>query len=74
MLEEWKPVIGYEGLYEVSSLGRVRSLDRYYKNRHGGRTPINGKILKLVLHRTGYLVVSLYKENPKTGMSLPRRS
>lgn len=27
--EIWKPVVGYEGLYEVSSYGRVRSLDRY---------------------------------------------
>lgn len=28
MTEEWRPVIGFEGYYEVSSLGRVRSLDR----------------------------------------------
>ena len=26
--EEWRPVVGWEGLYEVSSLGRVRSVDR----------------------------------------------
>lgn len=31
MREEWKAVVGYEGLYEVSSLGRVRSLDRICK-------------------------------------------
>ena len=32
--EIWKPIKGYEGLYEVSNLGRVRSLDReiIYKN------------------------------------------
>lgn len=29
MAEEWRPVAGYEGLYEVSDLGRVRSLDRF---------------------------------------------
>lgn len=27
-LEEWRPVVGYEGLYEVSNLGRVKSVDR----------------------------------------------
>lgn len=27
-MEEWRPVVGFEGLYEVSDLGRVRSLDR----------------------------------------------
>lgn len=40
--EEWKPVIGYEGSYEVSNLGRVRSLDRI---NHRGST-LKGKILK----------------------------
>lgn len=29
MKEEWLPVGGYEGLYEVSNLGRVRSVERY---------------------------------------------
>ena len=28
MSESWKPVEGFEGLYEVSNMGRVRSLDR----------------------------------------------
>lgn len=28
IVEEWRPVVGYEGFYEVSSLGRVRSLER----------------------------------------------
>ena len=31
--EEWRPVVGYEGSYEVSSLGRVRSLDRYVHHK-----------------------------------------
>ena len=33
--EIWKPVVGYEGLYEVSNFGRVKSLDRWV--RHGGK-------------------------------------
>ena len=39
--ESWKPVVGYEGIYEVSSLGRVRSLDRVDSI---GR-PRSGKVL-----------------------------
>lgn len=33
--EEWRPVVGYEGAYEVSSIGRVRSLDREILGRWG---------------------------------------
>ena len=35
--EEWRPVVGWEGLYEVSDLGRVRSLDRVQEFYQGGR-------------------------------------
>ena len=34
--EEWRPVVDWEGLYEVSGLGRVRSLDRFVNNGNGG--------------------------------------
>lgn len=44
MEEIWKDVVGYEGLYQVSNLGRVRSLDRVVKSRNGFRT-IKGHIL-----------------------------
>ena len=32
MEEEWKDIDGYEGYYQVSNFGRVRSLDRYVKD------------------------------------------
>ena len=35
MNEEWKQIQGYEGLYEVSNLGRVKSLDRYILKSNG---------------------------------------
>lgn len=31
MIEEWKDIEGYEGLYQVSSLGRIKSFDRIIK-------------------------------------------
>ena len=35
MQEVWKPVKDYEGLYEVSSLGRIKSLPRFIENGKG---------------------------------------
>lgn len=57
MIEEWKPVVGYEGLYEVSNTGQVRSLDKYDTK---GRF-LRGKILKLKKCNNGYLGITLYK-------------
>ena len=34
MEEIWKDIEGYEGIYQVSNLGRLRSLDRYYTKPH----------------------------------------
>lgn len=42
--EKWLPVVGYEGVYDVSDLGRVRSLDRTDSRGHR----IRGRLLKLV--------------------------
>lgn len=53
--EEWRPVVGWEGLYEVSSEGRVRSLDRDTPNaRTGGTSRIKGRVLVGRINRGGY--------------------
>ncbi len=59
--EIWLPIKNYEGFYEISNLGRVRSLDRivYFKNNKGSRQYI-GKILKQKYHN-GYAYVNLNK-------------
>lgn len=61
-MEEWKDIEGYEGLYQVSNLGRVRSLDHYASN---GRTMIlyRGKVLSQNLGTNGYYSVQLCKNN-----------
>ena len=43
--EIWKPIAGYEGYYEVSSHGRVRSLDRIVKTKGNGVRSVKGRIL-----------------------------
>lgn len=54
-IEIWKPVVGYEKFYEVSSLGRVRSLDRYDSRGHRR----SGCIRKLIMEKNGYLRIAL---------------
>lgn len=44
--EIWKPVVGYEGFYEVSNLGRVKSLPRWVNTANGGKQYRPGEVLK----------------------------
>lgn len=63
MHEEWRPVVGYEGLYDVSNLGRVRSIDRFREEgcrKKCGYITRKGRVLKPVYNKsTGYYSVSL---------------
>lgn len=59
MEEIWKDVVGWEGLYQVSNFGKVRSLDRYVKGRLKNGRNIKGRILVLRYDKDGYLTVHL---------------
>ena len=72
-MEIWKDVENYEGLYQVSNLGRIKSLERDVFNYRG--TLINHmeeKILVPVLNNNGYLYVKLCK-NGKGKLMLVHR-
>ena len=56
--EIWKSVPDWEDYYQVSNLGRVRSLDRYCKNRAGSGKQ-TGRVLKAHKTNKGYMMVSL---------------
>ena len=58
MTEIWKDIEGYEGLYQISNLGRVRSLDRYVNDGRCIRC-FKGQILKQDKVGSGYLSVML---------------
>lgn len=62
MEEIWKDIEGYEGLYQVSNLGRVKSLRKEANIRNGGIRSCSERILK---QRTacGYKMVNLNKNN-----------
>lgn len=58
MKEIWKPVVGWEKLYEVSNFGNVRSLDRYVNAGHYQKF-CKGQLLKPTFHKSNYCIVTL---------------
>ena len=70
MIEEWRSVDGYEGCYEVSSHGRVRSVIRQILSGNHYQTA-NGKMLKLK-ELGGYFVIGLKKHNVASTKSVHR--
>ena len=60
MSEEWRDVVGYEGLYQVSSEGRVKSLERKARHWRGGERIQKERILKPDVSKDGYLRAALY--------------
>lgn len=61
--EIWKDVVGYEGLYQVSNFGNVKSLVRTVKKSDGRYMTIGGRILKKAIRRGGYYGACLRKDN-----------
>lgn len=57
MDEEWRPVVGYEWIYQVSNLGNVRSIDRIDSRKHKRV----GVVLKRMIDSHGYYEVNLCK-------------
>lgn len=60
MEEIWKDIKGYEGLYQISNLGRVKSISRSIKLKKYTKIS-DDTIMKLDLNKSGYLYVSLCK-------------
>lgn len=52
--EVWLPVVGYEGFYEVSDQGRVRSVDRTVQTKDGRRMSFRSRMIALHLDECGY--------------------
>ena len=72
MIENWKPVVGYEGLYEVSDHGRVRSLDRPIARIDGSHGLRRGRVLKQAVDRRGRHKVLLSLSGQKSKQLVPR--
>lgn len=70
--EIWTDIKGFEGYYQISSMGNVRSLDRYRKASHNSQSLIKGHILSLHLSRNGYVVADLHKNKKHTRKEVHR--
>ena len=67
MMEEWRDVKGYEGLYMVSNYGHIMAMDRMIGYRKGKLRKWNGRMKKPTITDKGYLKVTLYKNGkPET--------
>lgn len=64
--EQWRPVVGYEGHYEVSDHGRVRSLDRFVDTASGRRQYVAGRVIQpWTANRGGHTAVKLSRFGQK---------
>ena len=68
----WKPVVGYEGRYEVSNKGNIRSLDIYVNCRNGAKRLYKGRVKPLRKNNRGYVTVALCRDNKTTSFLLHR--
>jgi len=61
MKEIWRPVVGYKGLYEVSDLGRIRSVSRLVRGPRVLRVAY-GRMMSLHREKGDYFKVNLWKD------------
>lgn len=62
-MEEWRDIKGYEGIYQISNLGNIKSLDRYVEYSDRPKVFTKEKIRKPVIAKTGYYMVILRKHS-----------
>lgn len=66
VIELWKPIEGYEGLYEISNYGEVKSLDKWVDIGMGRKQFLKGKIRPSAVSSNGYRMITLTKNKRPT--------
>lgn len=72
MEEIWKDVPGYEGYYQASNFGRIKSLEKIVKHNCGGPKKLNERILNGTISSFGYIRVDLSKEGKSRRFAVHR--
>lgn len=70
--EYWSDIPNYEGYYQVSNHGNVRSLNRSVVQQNGRKQFIKGKTIKPHLTNKGYFKVHLWRDGKKISRSIHR--
>lgn len=70
--EVFVPIVGFEGLYEVSNLGTVKRVEHWVDRKKGGKQLLNEKICKHTKTKMGYYRLSLWKNNIGTPFLIHR--
>lgn len=60
--EVWLPVVGYEGFYEISNKGRLKTVKKTVRTKSNGRHPRKERILNPTINQKGYYHTSLHRE------------
>ena len=68
--EVWRPVPGWEGLYEASNLGRLRSFDKIVMRKNGRPLPVPGRIMRTSLNSGGYPSTVLVRDGVRTSVGV----
>ena len=71
-MEEWKDIEGYEGLYQISNKGRVRSLERYVRGRGDSIQKVKGGIKSVYKMSDGYYGVTLNRNDKSSIKKIAR--
>ena len=72
LTEVWKDIPDFEGSYQVSNMGRVRSVDRVIAIKDGSMRKHKGKVLKTYLNNKGYELLKLSNDNGVTNKTVHR--
>lgn len=73
-MEIWKNIPNYEGLYQISNLGRIKTLERIVKIHHGYYKHIEEKIIDVSkrTNNAGYLYINLWKNGKQKNFRIHR--
>lgn len=72
-IEVWKTIPGYEGIYEASNLGRIKSLERiWFCKKNNSNSLIKERVLNPVINRSGYFKTTICKDKKRKQVLIHR--